>query len=192
MRELSIISAQRLNGAGGTGYITGVRCFFTLLGLRAGNYWSTLDYMEWLSIQQKEFCRTLRRSGEKPEDFWMAFDHWLEERVSGDSYIIYKPLIAQHQAPLSALKKWGLSVDDRNYKIVWSSPLDPEQDDIATLDHLKQAGYEDAACRSVEVGDIIVLSQGGKRAAWFLDTHGFVKLRGFEKMKWRQEEKKGD
>ena len=65
---------------------------------------------------EENYVDMLRRSGDKPEDFWVAFDNWLTERVSGDSYIVYKPRTAQHQAPLSALKKWGISVEDRNYR----------------------------------------------------------------------------
>ena len=191
MRELSIISARRLKESV-DGYIPGVRCFFALLGLRAGNYWSTLDYMEWLTTQQDEFYRMLRRSGDKPEDFWVAFDNWLTERVSGDSYIVYKPRTAQHQAPLSALKKWGISVEDRNYSIVWSAPLTAGQDPFMVLAELKQNGFGCAKCKAAEIGDIIVLSQEGKRTAWFFDTHGFVKLRGFEKMKWKATDTKGD
>ncbi|WP_289026668.1 YodL domain-containing protein [uncultured Flavonifractor sp.] len=186
MRELSIISARRL-GCGDGGYIGLVRCFFKLLGLRAGHNWSTSDYMAWVTIQQNVFYAGLREKKEKPGDFWTAFGQWLEKQVSGDSYILYKPGSSQYQAPLDTLRKWGLAPDDRNYVIAWSAPLAAGLDAAAVAEEFasnKPCVYDgEGPC----VGDVIVLSQAGKRTAWFRDADGFVKLNGFEKVRWLKE-----
>lgn len=179
MRELSIISATRLKNQT-DGYITGVRCYFKLMRLLPGQRWSTLDYMSWVSIQQNAFSEELRKHNQKPADFWEAFDRWLTRRVSGDSYIIYKPLSSQYQAPMSAIKKWGLSINDKEYKPVWSAPL---ENDMDVLSASKNAQVNIA----VALGDVVVLTRGDKRAAWFLDQGGFVKIKGFELMRWNKE-----
>lgn len=180
MKALSLITAARLDNHDG-GYIPGIRSYFKLMDLHAGHYWSTVDYMRWIDIHQSAFHERLKQRDERPASFYPAFYRWLNDRYYGDCYIIYTPSSDQYRAPLSALKKWGLAVDDRMYHPSWGGPLRPG----AKVETAAQyARYQ----QNVLPGDVIVLRQGHKRTAWFLDNSGWVKLKGFDRSRWGDNE----
>lgn len=187
MKELSIISKRRLMGE--PGYVHGVKCYFNLMGLATGQLWSTTDYMNWLTDRQNEFRTHMRKDQEHPNDFWGAFDTWLSDQVSGDTYVLYQPAV-EFAVPLSALKKWGLSANDTRYNIVWSGKLKPDMLAQGIADELVKARPAAYKGRAVAVGDVIVLSRDGHRTAWFYDTDGLVQINGFEKLKWKSKNKK--
>lgn len=176
MKALSLITAARLNDLNG-GYIQDVRSYFKLMDLRAGQYWSTADYMRWIDLHQSVFQERLRRRDEHPASFWAAFHRWLNDRYVGDSYIVFAPMSNQYKTSLSALKRWGVPVDDREYNPIWSGPL-KEGMDIEEAARYAKYHYE------ISVGDVIVLKHGHRRTAWFLDNSGFVKIKGFERSRW--------
>ena len=182
MKELSVISTKRVEDRE-NGYVLGARCFFKLMGLVPGHRWSTLDYMAWLTDRQKEFRAKLRKTGEHPEDFWEAFNFWLENQVDGDTYVVYQPVNHEFNAPLAGLKKWGLTAMDARYEIMWSGKLEPEMTAQSIADNIndnRPVGYRG---RTVAIGDVIVLSRGGKRMSWFFDNTGFVEIQNFERQK---------
>ena len=185
MRELSIVSSSRLSGE--SGYVHGVKCYFRLMGLRAGNFWSTMDYMNWMTTRQNEFRDMIQQNHERVDDFWSAFDKWLDDQVEGNTYTLYQPTI-EFAVPLSALKKWGLSASDTRYDFMWSGKLKP---DIATAQEIASEFNKNRPAtfkgRDISIGDVIVLSLSGVRTAWFYDTDGFVQIHGFERLRWKQQ-----
>ena len=68
-------------------------------------------------------------------------------------------------------------MDDRMYHPTWGGPLRPN----AKVETAAQyARYQ----QNVMLGDVIVLRQGHKRTAWFLDSSGWVKIKGFDRSRW--------
>lgn len=190
MKQLFPISRTRLENPD-QGYVGEVTCFFDLLGLRAGHFWSTADYIKWATDRQREFHILMSQAKKKQDDFWVAFSGWLKEQVAGDIYILYQAdPYSSYRCPLSALKKMGLNADDRHYDIAWSGSLD----DGAELQDLEARFRNDMPVgfngRPLGVGDVIVIRRNGKRSAWFRDTEGFVRLPGFEIQKWGDSKKK--
>lgn len=187
-REIAFITRQRMED-NEHGYITPARCYFNALGLCPSNMWSPLDYMDWISDRQKEYNALTRAFCKKPEDFWESFNEWLIEQTSGSTYVLYQPEKEHFNAPLAAWKKWGLTVYDYYYEIAWSGKLEkiPENmDDFAAKfnsDPPKTFGRH-----PIKIGDVIVVSDGKKRAAWFYDTGGFVRIPNFERVRWQKKE----
>lgn len=186
MKQLSPISRFRLENPN-QGYVEEVNCFFNLLGLHAGHFWSTADYIQWATDRQREYQILAAQAHRKQDDFWVAFSRWLKDQVSGDIYILYQANShPEYRAPLSALKKMGLNADDRHYDIAWSGKLDDgiELPDLES--RLKDPNNVPKGLRvqPLAVGDVIIIRRSGKRSSWFRDTDGFVKLSNFERQKW--------
>ena len=172
------VSARRLNDPA-NGYIPGVRCFFKLLGLHAGQYWSPTEYMGWLEIQQKRFFTCRRKVKNAHVDQWAEFDHWLEDQVNQDSYIIYKP---KWEMDFNSCKQ-GLSIDDRNYSIIWSAPLEPNQQVCSLVSEFNRRPPAAFPGNAISAGDVVVLIQHGFRYAWLVEAADFKPLFDFEKFK---------
>lgn len=186
MKQLSSISRFRLENPD-QGYVEEVTCFFNLLGLRTGHFWSTADYILWATDRQREYQRLTAHAYKKVDDFWVAFSRWLKDQVAGDIYILYQAnLHPEYRAPLSALKKMGLNADDRHYDIAWSGKLDDgiELPDLESRFKEADDMPKGFSVQPIAVGDVIVIRRNGKRSAWFRDTDGFVKLPDFERQKW--------
>jgi len=184
MKQLSKIYRSRLMDSENR-YVHEVLCFFQLLGLREGNYWSTSDYMNWLTNRQREFQVEITKRKMNVPQFWPAFSAWLDEEVAGDTYILYHSDDEVRQgATLKALKKMGLVVNDLHYTIAWSGKL---ENDMSLETLVKEfnadfpSGYHG---HKIDIGDVLVINQQGKRSAWYLNGDGFVRLNGFGRQKW--------
>ena len=193
-REVAFITRQRLED-NEHGYIAPARCYFNALGLHPANMWSPMDYMDWISDRQKEYNALTRAFCKKPEDFWESFNEWLAEQTSGPTYVLYQPENEHFNAPLSAWKKWGLIVYDYYYEVAWSGKLEEIPEDMDTFAAKFNEDLPKTFNRHpIKIGDVIVVSDGKKRAAWFNDTNGFVRIPNFERVRWqtkKNEEEKG-
>jgi len=146
--------------------------------------------MNWLDDRQVQYRSEIRNKPHSNRmDYWEAFNAWLTEQVDGDTYVIYQPS-EEFRGPLSSLRKWGLPAKDSRYKLRWSGKLKPNQTAQDVVDSMIQSRPEGYTGCKPDVGDVVVLSQHGSRTAWYWDTDGFVKISGFEVLKWGDKEKK--
>jgi hypothetical protein len=81
--------------------------------------------------------------------------------------------------PHDLLHQMGLSVEKKNYNLVYSAPLenDTTLDDIFARFNIDRPS--DFRGHSLSVSDVVVMSRNGKVTAYFVDAVGFNEVSGF-------------
>lgn len=173
------------------GYTPAIRAYFKTFGLRPGHAWSTYDYLDWVSARQMEFQAVIHTRKEHPKDFWAEFEEWLTDQAAGWTYVVYQPTDHHFNVALSGWKKWGLAPHDTHYEPIWSGKLAEGADPDTALETFRKCVRKARLYEGwdIEVGDVIVISNGKTRTAWFYDTGGLVRIRNFERARWPSKKK---
>ncbi len=79
------------------------------------------------------------------------------------------------------LEDHGLTVNPEDYNSVYRGELQEKMTLEGLYEKFNLFRPEDFKGHSLSVGDVVLMSQSGKRQAWFVDTIGFKEISGFDK-----------